>query len=165
MSRSRQYAKRRVSTWIDKDFRALTLEQQGLYDALCAYPALSRCGVIPWIPNRLTICSDGLTVRKLTQLVKSLTETEFLRVDWDMAEVLIRSHIRHDDGLKTPNIARSIARAYSQIVSPYIQASVVTELARMYYEAPDLAGWAAIADEDDWLFGEVESHPINQGKG
>lgn len=159
MSRARKYSKRRVETWFDRDFRALTLEQQGLYDALCTYPDLSRCGVIPFIPNRLTICSDSLTTKKLTKLVTELEETRYVVVDIDMAELLVRSHIRHDDGLKVPNIARSIARAFAPIVSKKIRNAVGYELARLYAESPDLPGWPAFESEDADLFGWISEWP------
>lgn len=152
MKRARKYAKRRVSTWFDRDFRTLTLEQQGLYDALCAYPELSRCGVIPFIPNRLTVCSDSLTARKLTKLVMELEESLYVVVDIDMAELLVRSHIRHDEGLRTPNIARSIARSFGSIVSKKVRNATGYELARLYAESPDLPGWDAFKAQDPELF-------------
>ena len=159
MKRARKYAKRRVSTWFDRDFRSLTLEQQGLYDALCAYPDLSRCGVIPYIPNRLTICSDSLTTRKLTKLVDELEEAHYVVVDIDMAELLIRSHIRHDEGLRTPNIARSIARSFGSIVSKKVRNAVGYELARLYVESPDLPGWEGFEDQDPDLFEWISEWP------
>lgn len=159
MSRARKYAKRRVSTWFDHEFRHLTLEQQGLYDALCAYPELSRCGVIPFIPNRLTICSDSLTARKLTKLVTELELLDYVRVDFGMAELLIRSHIRHDEGMRTPNIARSIARSFSSIISPSISHAVAFELARLYNEAPDLPGWEGFEEQDPDLYERISTWP------
>lgn len=159
MARARKYAKRRVSTWFDPDFRQLTLEQQGLYDALCAYPELSRCGVVPFIPNRLTICSDSLTARRLTKLVTELEELDYVRIDFQMAELLIRSHIRHDEGMRTPNIARSIARSYSSIVSRKIQDAVAYELARLYAEDSDLPGWEGFGEQDPELFELISTWP------
>ena len=163
MSRARKYMKRQVSTWTDKDFRALTLEEQGFYDALCSYPDLSRCGVIQWIPSRLAQCSDGLTDKKVSKLTDTLVIRNFLRADYDAAELLIRSHIRHDGGLATPNISHAIATAYRKILSPYIADSALAELARLFGEDPDLAGWERIKKEDPELYEEVIWHPLAKG--
>jgi hypothetical protein len=160
---AREYARRLVSTWRDKDFRALDLAHQGLYDALCASPDISRAGVIPWIPGRLAQCSDGLKPAVVTRMVKTLTDRGFAHLDVDYAELMIRSHIRHDESLKSPNITRSLVRAYGLVMSPYLRGCIVRELARLLDEFPDYKGWPEMQTFGPELFEEVEQYPLAEG--
>lgn len=160
---AREYARRYVSTWRDDDFRSLTLEQQGLYDALCASPDLSRCGVIPWIPGRIAQCSKGLQPSRVTRIVAHLASREFLCLDEDYAELLVRSHIRHDEGLKSPNITRSIVRAYHKVMSPYLQERILRELARLYIDCPEYKGWTEFPKFAPELLDEVIEYDLSEG--
>ncbi len=162
---AREYARRYVSTWTDKDFRALTLEEQGLYDALCASPDISRCGVIPWIPGRLAQCSEGTPPAKVVRIVRRLGDCDFVCLDEDYAELLVRSHIRYDEGLKSPNITRSIVRAYFKVMSPYLRGRLVRELARLYDEFPDYKGWTEMRTFSPELLAEVLQYDLGEGIG
>lgn len=157
---SREYARRLVSTWTDKDFKALDLAHQGLYDALSASPHLSRCGVMPWMPDRIAQCADGLTGAKVVKMVVLLADRDFVRLDKPFGELMVRSYIRHDNVLGVPNVSKSMARAYKQILSPYIRDSFIRELARLMAEGPNLPGWLAISRVNPELHTEVMQHPL-----
>jgi hypothetical protein len=157
---SREYARRLVSTWTDKDFKALDLAHQGLYDALSASPDLSRCGVMPWMPDRIAQCAEGLTGTKVTKMVGLLVDRDFLRLDKAFGELMVRSYVRHDNVLGVPNISKSMARSYRQILSPYIRDSFIRELARLMVASPDLPGWQPISKVNPELHAEVLQHPL-----
>lgn len=157
---SREYARRLVSTWMDKDFKALDLAHQGLYDALSASPDLGRCGVMPWMPDRIAQCAEGLTGAKVAKMVGLLVERDFLRLDRAFGELMVRSYVRHDNVLGVPNVSKSMARAYRHILSPYIRDSFIRELARLMVENPDLPGWLPILKVNPELHAEVLQHPL-----
>lgn len=162
---TREYARRLVSTWKDKDFIALDLAHQGLYDALSASPDLSRCGVMNWLPSRISRCSEGLTANRVIKMVGLLVDRDYLRLDEGFGELMVRSHVRHDNVLGVPNVSKSMARAYPQILSPYIKDSFIRELARLMVEKPTAPGWSAVLKVNRDLYTEVRQHPLCEQLG
>lgn len=156
---TREYARRLVSTWLDKDFCALDIAHQGLYDALSASPDLSRCGVMPWMPDRIAKCAAGLTGPKVVRMVSYLVDNDYLRLDKDFGELMVRSYVRHDNVLGVPNVSKSMARAYKQILSPVIKENFVRELARLWVENRALPGWPSVNTTNPELMAAVKQHP------
>ena len=159
---SRTYAKIYVSIWAG-DFRDLTIAAQGLYFRLLTDPKLSMCGVVDWRPKRLMQSFAGMKAQEFGRLAAELEEAGYIVVDEDTEEVLIRSFVRHDGVLKSPNLTKAMATDWLAVASRSIKDAVVREVARTVEEEPDLKGSGSVPD---WFkIGSDESNPKGSGKG
>lgn len=137
---ARDYARIEVAIWRDPDFRALTLPAQGLYLTLLTASSLNLCGVGDWRPKRLAAFSEGSTVDTIIGLAQELSDANFIIVDPDTEEVLVRSFIRHDQVLKSPNIAKGMRNQFPTIGSLDIMRAVADEVRRAVQEHPEWSG-------------------------
>lgn len=78
---AREYGRLMCSIWKDKDYRALSLADQGLFAGILAYPQISWCGVIDYIPERMVQLSDHLEMEELVAALNRLINAGFLTVD------------------------------------------------------------------------------------
>ena len=159
---SRTYAKIYVSIWAG-DFRDLTIAAQGLYFRLLTDPKLSMCGVVDWRPKRLMQSFAGMKSSEFARLAAELEGAGYIVIDDDTEEVLIRSFVRHDGVLKSPNLTKAMATDWLAVASRRIKDSVVREVVRTIKEEPDLKGSGSVPD---WfLIGSDESESKGSGKG
>ncbi len=127
---ARSYARLLVSLWTDSDFRALKASPQRLYMALLSNPKLSTAGCLPWQVNKWANLAADLTAQQVTDDLNALAAGRFILCDAITEEVLIRSFIRHDGGVRNPNLLKSIESAIVAIESPRLRATATAELAK-----------------------------------
>ncbi len=141
---AREYGRVWLSIWSDFEFGQLQTMDQWLYLALISQPGMSTCGVLPFAPNRWAGLAADATVTKVNKSLKALERGHLVVVDRGTDELLIRSHIRYDRALRTPNVAKSVARTWTYIASPELQKAVLAELLRMRHdpEHNTLIGWS-----------------------
>jgi hypothetical protein len=137
---TRTYAKVYVSIWADSDFKALSVAAQGLYFRLLTDSKLSMCGVADWRPNRISQSAGDTSVGAIRQAGAELERARFVLIDEGTEEVLIRSFIRHDGVLKSPNLVKSMLSDWLAIASPKLQAAVCCEVQRTRESEPDMKG-------------------------
>src|SRR5690625_2645333 len=152
---AREYARVRLRIWADTDFRSLSMPAQHLYFALMTSPTLNLCGEADWRPRRMAAMTSGATVADVENAAKELENQLYIVVDEDMEEVLLRSFVRHDGLIKTPNIASAMAKDYAAVASLKLRGCVIHELKRLHNEEPDMKGWQAIPE----LFEEPSLNP------
>lgn len=128
--RVRSYAKVYVSIWADEDFKRLSPAAQALYFRLLTDPKLSMCGVADWRPNRLALASKGSTAASIRKVAEELQAARFIVADDDSEEVLVRSFVRHDGVLKSPNLVKAMVTDWLAVSSSRIKDAVVAEVAR-----------------------------------
>jgi hypothetical protein len=138
---ARLYAQNRLSMWQDDEFRSLSDGAQNLYNYLLAHPTTTYAGVSDWRPKRLAQVNTSWTAERVEELGRELARGHFLVIDEDYDEVVIRSFLRWEGVLKSPNLARACARAFGRIESPTLQRVVIHELLRLKAENPDFAAW------------------------
>jgi len=143
---AREHARIQTSIWLDDDFLDLTPEAQHLYLVVTTQMSLNFCGVTAWHPGRLSQLAHGWTVEKVDAAAAELSAGLYLVIDETTGEVLVRSFIRNDGLLTSPNIAKAMYRKFSEIGSRVIRAVVVHELKRLYDEEPHLKGWDQCRD-------------------
>lgn len=139
---AREFAKTRLTIWSDDDFTDLSPEAQHLYFVLKT-SSLSYCGVGDWRPGRLAKRARGWTEEAVRAAAAELIERLYILVDESTEEVLVRSFIRHDEVLKQPTLAVSMANAHADIASPVLRRAVIHEIQRLKDEFPDLKGWGS----------------------
>ncbi|WP_225725474.1 MULTISPECIES: hypothetical protein [unclassified Nocardia] len=138
----REYAKLRIDIWADEDWSELSESAQHLYLRLLAHPRLSKCGVTDWHPARLASKTRGSAAMHILTAAAELVEKQFVVVDVDTEEILVRTHIKHDGIMRSVNGAIGVVNDYADISSPTLQAVVVHELRKLRDRLPDLACWS-----------------------
>lgn len=129
------------SIWSDDDFRALSHGAQWLYFHLLTSPSLNYCGVTDWRPKRIAALTADLTEDTVEAYSVELEGNLFTVVDRDSEEALIRTFIRHDGLMASPNMAAAMSKAHAGTVSGALRGVVVHELKRLQKDEPDLRGW------------------------
>lgn len=130
-----------TNIWADSDWRALSESAQRLYLLLLTHPTLTYAGVADWRTNRLSMMSADGSVEKLEAAAAELEDRKFIVVDEATEEVLIRSFVKHDGLLKSPNLAAALAREYANVYSPRLREVVAFEVQKLHRREPDLKGW------------------------
>jgi hypothetical protein len=138
---TRHYAQMRLSAWSDDEWLDLGPAEQHLYWVALTSPELSLAGVTDWRPKRLSKRARGWTPDLIDRTATELVERLYFVIDEDTEEVLIRSFVRHDGIVNSPNMMTGMARAYGSIASPVLRRVLVHELQRLYDENPDAPGW------------------------
>lgn len=139
---TREYARVKVGIWADSDFRKLSRAAQGLYFQLVSSPTMSLCGVADWRPNRLAALTEGETPDTVRRATLELIEASYVVVDDETEEILVRSFVRHDGLIKTPNIASAMVKDYAGVASDLLRRVIVHELIRLKADEPEMKGWS-----------------------
>lgn len=139
---SRDHARIRLDIWNDDDWRDLTHDGQWLYMCLLSQPSLTFAGVADWRPARLAAMTRELTATDVEIFAAELEQERFILVDRRSEEVLIRSWVKHDGLMASPNMAVALAKDHAEIGSAAIRGVVVDQLHTLQAARPDLKGWA-----------------------
>lgn len=138
---ARDHARIRLDIWADEDYTALPSTSQWLYERLLTHGDLSYCGVTDWRPPRLAASACDLTPTDIEMFASALEDGEFIVVDRETEEVLVRSFVKHDGLMDKWNLAAAMAREFTAIASRAIRGVVVHELRRLHDAHPDYRGW------------------------
>lgn len=142
----REHARVKLTIWDDDDFRDLSPAAQHLYLVLMIHPKLDYCGVTDWRPARLAQFAGGWTAEAVEIAAQELSEALYIIIDTDSEEVLLRSFVRNDELLESPNMAVAVRKAHTAIASGALRGIVVHELRRLRDDKPELKGWDKLAD-------------------
>lgn len=143
---AREHARIQTSIWIDDDFLDLSRGAQHLYLVVTTQMTLNFCGVTAWHAGRLSQLAADWTVADVEEAAAELSERLYLVIDETTGEVLVRSFIRNDGLLGSPNITKAMYRTFSEIGSRVLRGVVVHELKRKHAEEPHLKGWDVCGD-------------------
>lgn len=143
---AREYARVKIKIWADTDFRDLTDPAQSMYFRLITSPTLNLVGVADWRPQRLIPLTRGATLESSRAAARELQEHGYVVVDEETEEILVRSFIRHDGVVKSPNIASAMVKDFAATASSTLCGVIVHELHRLHDEEPDLKGWPVVRD-------------------
>jgi hypothetical protein len=129
--------------WADADWRSLTPLAQHLYMLLLSHPTLTYAGVADWRPGRIAQFSRTQTAHDVVQCGIELQGKEFVLIDDETEEVLVRSFVKHDGLMKQPKLAVSMANAYAAVASTKIREVIAFELQKLQKKEPELSAWTA----------------------
>lgn len=129
---ARDHARLRAGIWSDPDFLALAASQQRAYLLALSQPGITYCGVLPYTPRRWARLAPDTTEADIRAALDELAARRFVVIDEDTEELLIRTFIKHDGVLKSPNVARSALNSWTHgIHSQRIRGHVLLELTRL----------------------------------
>lgn len=142
---ARDYGRIRLDIWADEDWRDLPSLPQWLYLHLLSSPSLNFCGVTDWRPARVAALAAELNADDVEYAAAWLEAGEFIVVDRATEEVLVRSWIKHDGLLSSPNMAKAMVKAHAAIGSGILRAVIVDQLERIKANGLDYSGWKFVA--------------------
>lgn len=155
----RDHARIQTAIWSKPDFRELPVQAQHFYMLALSQPRLSYCGVLDYMPARLAKFSAKATTKSVTNAVTVLEDRGFVVVDHDTEELLIRTFVRHDGLLTSPNVTKAMVKDYQAVLSEHIKEVIVHELSRVFTASPELKGWQGLREASTAL------HSLVTGKG
>lgn len=159
----RDHARIQTAIWSDPDFRQLPERAQRMYFVVLSQPRLNYCGVLDYMPTRLAKFSADSTPKTVGNAVSILENRGFVLVDPDTSELLVRSFVRHDGLLDSPNVTKAMVKDYWAVLSDDIKKAVVEELSRAYQEDSALKGWKGLHEASAALHSMVSVNPSRKG--
>lgn len=136
---ARSYGKLTSTIWTDPDFRALpSTTTQLLYLALISQPDVSACGRLSVATRRWASGMAGVERETVEDSLMDLEEAQFVWVDYGTDELIVRSFVKHDNGITNPRRLAAIRNAITEITSAELRTLLLKE-------------YPALADND---FGE-----------
>lgn len=138
---ARDHARIRLDIWADDDFGGLTSSAQWLYLHLLSSPTLTFAGVADWRPARIAGRTAELGADDVEMFAAELEYGHYVLIDRRTEEALIRSWIKHDGLMRSPNMAKALVKAYGTTASQTLRAVIVGQLHRLQEVSPELKGW------------------------
>ncbi len=127
----RNYANFVTAMWRVDEWRALRADEQHAYFLLATQANISAAGVMPLTVRRWADMAAGLTEVGLTDTLRRLQAANFVVIDEDAEELLVRSFVRHDKGYNNSKRRPAIHDAAQEIVSLPIRRALAVEFARL----------------------------------
>lgn len=128
---ARTQARLLVKLWDDKDFCRLSPGAQRLYMFLLSQPNLNHAGLLALTLTRWSRSSPGVTVDSLRADLAELEDADYVVVDEDTEEVLIRTLVRNDGIWKQPKVLLAMKSDAGEIVSPKLRYRFREELLKV----------------------------------
>lgn len=143
--------------WADPDFRALNRDPQRLYLLLISQANLSYCGGMDYIPRRLCSLANDEDEDTLQAAMNTLEKAKFVAADYLMDELLVRSFVRHDGLLGSPNMTKAMLKDRAALLSNKLRDLVDVELKRAFSEDPKAKGWTGFKQAEPELFKQLSA--------
>ena len=132
MTAGRQYGSIRTDIWRDDDWRALSVDAQWLYELLISQPTISTAGILPLQIAKWSRYAKGMTAKRVNAALNELIDADFVAVDSETEEVLVRTFIRHDAARAgTGNVMLSALRCANITQSEDLRGVLLTEIHRL----------------------------------
>lgn len=138
---ARDHARIRLDIWADDDYRQLTSSAQWLYEHLLTSPSLSFAGIADWRPARIAAHTADLTAHDVELFAADLEDGQYVVIDRTSEEVLVRSFVKHDGLLRSPNMSKALVKSHAEIASSVLRAVVIDQLKRLEIAHPEFAAW------------------------
>ncbi|CRK55458.1 Phage protein [Alloactinosynnema sp. L-07] len=143
---ARDHARLSLHIWTDTDFQPLSTPAKLLYLFLVSQPKLSYAGVLDLAVKRWARAHPDLGFDGVRAALGELDAAEFVVIDHDHEELLVRSFVRNDELWKQPNVLRAALRVAFDIESTMLRRALAAELRRLPVEVTGPAPTVA-ADE------------------
>ncbi len=128
---ARTHGRIQAAIWSDGDFIAMRGTAQRMFMFLLSQPDLSHAGLLPMRVRRWATKAEDATPKGVRDELDYLAERDFVVVDEDTEEVLIRTMVRNDGVYKQPKVMLRLREDAKQIESPLLRAAFRAELERL----------------------------------
>ena len=126
-----------TSIWVDEDFRALSADAQRAYLMVFSQPKITNCGVIAYVPGRLSKFAVDDSVVRLERAVSELEDARFVVVDRETQELLVRTFIRHDRVVRVEKMKLAALREFREVESVVIRRALREENPGLFDHIPE----------------------------
>lgn len=137
---ARDHTRIHCDIWGDDDWLDLSAQAQHLYFVLYTWPP-SLCGAGDWQPRKVAARARGWTVPAVLDAAEELVAGDFVLIDLDTEEYLLRSWVKHDGLYRVQNMAVSVANARANLASRTLRGVVVHEVSKLRHSEPNLESW------------------------
>ena len=131
---ARTHARIYGSIWQDPDFCALSSRAQRIYILALSQPGVSFCGVVSYTARRWAQMADDTGPKIVERAVSELETAGFVIADNQTQELWIRSFVRHDGILESPNLVTAMWKDVPGIFSPLIRNAFLFSLPEEAWE-------------------------------
>lgn len=125
------HARIRRDIWADTDWRHLTSPAQWLYIHLLTTHTLTFVGIADWRPNRIAALTADLAAADVDMFAGELIRERFILPDLETEEVLVRSWVKHDGLLRSPNMTKALIKAHEATASNVLRAVAIDQLVNL----------------------------------
>ena len=143
---ARDHARIHSTVWSDPEFTSLSRAAQWLYFAILSQPTLSFCGATTFTAKRLARLADDVDEGDVLEAIAELEDARFILADFDTDELWVRSFVKNDGVLKSPNLLKRMAADFAAVMSERIKAAFAWEWNR-HKAAVDPKHLEAIGDK------------------
>lgn len=128
---ARNHARILTSIWNDEDFLALSPGAQRMYFLLISQQNIGYAGLIQLSPKRWAKRAVGTDVAQVWDWLHELEAADFVIIDDDTDELLVRSFMRNDEVYKQPNVMVSASRDALAAASYKVRCALAVEARRL----------------------------------
>lgn len=128
---ARDHARLFIRIWADDEFVAMTENAQHKYMLLMSQAGANWAGVLDLRSKRWVRLASDTTAASLDKGLHELASAEFVAIDEDSEEVLIRSFMRANEVYKQPNVFKNALNAARQVQSAKLRAILAAELRKI----------------------------------
>lgn len=160
---ARDYGRIKITIWQDEDFAALTTKAQQLYFYLATQSRLDMAGVVQWRPRMAAKSARDLTPDTVAEALQELEAGYYVLHDDETEELLVRSFIRNDEVLKSPNLAVAMVKAWRGVDSEILRQVIAFEVDRLASEDSSLKGLDKCEEVLSVPFSDPRNNPFGKG--
>ncbi|MEV8610212.1 hypothetical protein AB0383_20185 [Amycolatopsis sp. NPDC051373] len=155
---AREHARIMLAIWSDEHFCERSKGAQWMYFVLLSQRGLNHAGVLPMTLSRWSRCARNTTVDDVKAYLRELSDNDYLVIDAETEEVLIRSFIRNDGVSKQPNVLKAAFRHAGEVQSRKIREVLADELRKVGLDVAN-----RVADELSPMASGSPSEPLAEG--
>jgi hypothetical protein len=134
MAAGRKFAKIPCGLWEGQDWPGwdeLDVEEQWAYKMLRTQRDVTQAGTLRLGLKRWSRTTKGMDAERLRGILLRLVFAEYIVIDWETEEVLLRYFIDTDEVYRQPNSVLAAQTAITQIRSEAIKTTLHTELSQL----------------------------------
>jgi hypothetical protein len=128
---AREHARILCRIWRDTDFKALSVDEQWLYEALLSQPTISNAGVLALTPRSWSRLSADMTLERVQAALAGLSTKRYVVIDEDTDEALVRTFMRNDGVSSNGKVFQNALKVALQVQSEALRHVLAVELRKV----------------------------------
>lgn len=134
---ARTQARIHTTIWSDPEFIELPSGVQRVFVLAFSQANINTCGVVPYQPKRWAKLAPDTTPTSIRRAVAMLEDRSKVVVDEATEELWVRSFVKRDGILSSPNMTVAMSREFPSVLSPAIRAALLDRLGEGFLDGLD----------------------------
>lgn len=143
---ARTESRTKTAIWANPDFTKLPGRAQRMYWLLYSQPTISLCGVVALTERRWASSASDETTDTVRGALQELQDADFVLIDYDTEEVLVRTFARHDGVWRSPKTFGPAWHQLHSIGSARLRVEAYKQLTEL---GSPPAGWDPIPESQN----------------